>query len=38
MNVGMAVKPVTPVEAVVPYVKAGLDVVLILTVEPGFGG
>lgn len=37
MHVGMALKPGTPVEKVIPYVPE-LDLVLILTVEPGFGG
>jgi ribulose-phosphate 3-epimerase len=34
---GLAVSPGTPIEAVVPYVPL-LDVVMIMTVEPGFGG
>ncbi len=34
---GMTVKPGTPVEAVFPYLEQ-LDLVLIMTVEPGFGG
>ncbi|KAG2489747.1 hypothetical protein HYH03_011854 [Edaphochlamys debaryana] len=39
MNVGIALRPKTPAELVAPYVAAGLvDMVLIMTVEPGFGG
>jgi len=37
MNVGMVIKPGTPIEAVFPYVDK-LDLVLIMTVEPGFSG
>ena len=34
---GLAVKPGTPVTALEPYAEL-LDIVLIMTVEPGFGG
>lgn len=34
---GLAVKPGTPIEAVFPYLEK-LSMVLIMTVEPGFGG
>ena len=37
MKVGLALKPNTNVETVFPYVEL-LDQVLIMTVEPGFGG
>ena len=37
MKVGVALKPATPVEMVVPYADL-FDVVLVMTVEPGFGG
>lgn len=37
MRVGLAIKPKTPAEAVFPYLK-DLDMVLVMTVEPGFGG
>ena len=33
----MAIKPATPVEAVFPYLES-LFLVLVMTVEPGFGG
>ncbi|MDR0490101.1 MAG: ribulose-phosphate 3-epimerase [Oscillospiraceae bacterium] len=34
---GLSVKPGTPAEALLPYIDA-LDLVLVMTVEPGFGG
>ncbi len=34
---GLAIRPVTPVEAVRPFLSA-LDVIMVMTVEPGFGG
>ena len=34
---GLSIKPATPVEAVRPYLSK-LDMLLIMTVEPGFGG
>jgi ribulose-phosphate 3-epimerase len=36
-KVGLTIKPNTPVEALVPYLDK-VDMVLIMTVEPGFGG
>lgn len=39
MKVGMGLKPGTGVDAVVEWVDAGIvDMVLVMTVEPGFGG
>ena len=37
MKVGMVIKPGTAVEGLMPYAK-DLDMVLIMTVEPGFSG
>ena len=37
MSVGLSVKPNTPIEEVYPYLDY-LDLILIMTVEPGFGG
>ena len=34
---GISIKPNTPVESVVPFLK-DLDLVLVMSVEPGFGG
>ena len=34
---GLALKPATPVDAVLPYIPL-LDIIVIMTVEPGFGG
>jgi len=34
---GLSIKPGTPVDALIPYLEM-IDMVLIMTVEPGFGG
>ena len=36
-RVGLAIKPGTPIDVVQPYLSQ-LDMVLVMTVEPGFGG
>ena len=36
-RVGLSVKPDTPAQALLPYINE-LDLVLVMTVEPGFGG
>ena len=37
VKAGVSIKPKTPVSAIVPYLD-DLDLVLIMSVEPGFGG
>lgn len=37
VKVGISIKPGTPASKVIPYLRE-IDVVLIMTVEPGFGG
>ena len=37
VKAGISLKPATPAEAVFPYLN-DLDMVLVMTVEPGFGG
>ena len=36
-RVGLSIKPKTPASTLIPYIR-DLDMVLIMTVEPGFGG
>lgn len=36
-DVGLSIKPTTPVELLIPFLSQ-LDVVLVMSVEPGFGG
>lgn len=36
-KVGLSVKPKTPASVLIPYIEL-LDLVLVMTVEPGFGG
>ena len=35
---GIVLRPITAAEAVLPYLEEGVDLVLVMTVEPGFGG
>ena len=35
---GIVLRPITAAEAVIPYLQQGLDLILLMTVEPGFGG
>ena len=37
IKAGMSIKPKTPVDVVLPYLN-DLDLLLVMTVEPGFGG
>lgn len=37
IQAGLSIKPKTPIEALTPYLDK-LDLVLLMTVEPGFGG
>ena len=36
-KVGISIKPATPITALLPYLES-VDMILIMTVEPGFGG
>lgn len=35
---GIVLRPITAAEAVLPYLEEGVDLILVMTVEPGFGG
>ena len=37
LKVGIAIKPKTPLDVILPYLPF-LDLVLVMSVEPGFGG
>ena len=37
MRVGIALKPETSIDKIIPYMDK-IDMVLVMTVEPGFGG
>lgn len=37
IKAGLSIKPNTPVDVLIPYIN-DLDLVLVMTVEPGFGG